>query len=110
MSGRASGGRARGGRAVRDRSEYGCPEWCVAQHQVEDEGGVRRHRSAAVSLGVIERNVASAGEATEVAIEMHRTEGESTTWVYVGDGFDQYLELSLESVRRLVAALGRTVA
>lgn len=62
-----------------------------------------------MSLGVIERSVASAGEATEVAIEMHRTHGESTTWVYVGDGFDQYLELSLESVRSLMAALGRVV-
>jgi hypothetical protein len=97
------------GRVIRNRSDYGCPEWCVAQHEVEDEGGVRRHRSAAVSLGVIEKNLASAGEATEVAIEMHRTEGESTTWVYVGDGFDQYLEVSLESVRRLVATLARVV-
>ena len=97
------------GRVIRNRSDYGCPEWCVAQHEVEDEGGVRRHRSAAVSLGVIEKNLASGGEATEVAIEMHRTEGETTTWVYVGDGFDQYLEISLESVRRLMATLGRVV-
>ena len=87
----------------------GCPEWCVADHDEEDEGERVRHRSVVTEVSVIERNVASAGEATEVAIEMHRTEGESTTWVYVGDGFDQYLEVSLESVRRLMATLGRVV-
>jgi hypothetical protein len=51
--------------------------------------------------------VASAGDATDLVIEVYRLEGESTTWVYVGDGFDQYLEISLESIRRLVAELVR---
>jgi len=95
------------GRATQGRTDYGCPEWCIAHHDDEDEGGVRRHRSAAVDLGVIERSVASRGEATELAIEMHRTAGESTTWIYVGDGFDQYLELSTESTQRLAAVLTR---
>jgi len=95
------------GRAVESRANYGCPEWCVAQHATEDEGGVRRHRAAAIGLDVIERSVASAGEATELAIEMHRTEGETTTWIYVGDGFDQYLEISAESMQRLAAVLVR---
>ena len=90
-----------------DRVAIGCPEWCVARHEAEDENGVMRHRSVVLELGVIERTESSRGEATDLVIEMYRLEGESATWVYVGDGFDQYLELSLESVARLAAALAR---
>jgi len=88
-----------------DRVAIECPEWCVARHEVEDENGVMRHRSVVLELGVIERTESSTGEATDLVIEMYRLEGESATWVYVGDGFDQYLELSLESVVRLAEAL-----
>ena len=83
----------------------GCPDWCVADHNDEDEAGETRHRSAVTEVSVIERNVASAGEVTVIVIEMYRFDHETTTWVYAGDGFDQYLEISLESLRRLIAEL-----
>ena len=38
-------------------------------------------------------------------LELHRTEGEPTTWVYIGDGERQFLELSVESALRVAAAL-----
>jgi len=85
----------------------GCPEWCVADHDEEDEGERVRHRSVVTEVSVIERNVASAGDTTVLVIEMYRFDGESTTWVYVGDGFDQYLEVSLESIARLLVELAR---
>lgn len=82
-----------------------CPPWCVAVHAVEDEGTVTRHRSNIVDVAAIQ----PAG-ATALMLEVHRTEGEPTTWVYVGDGERQYLELSVESAVRVAAALERVGA
>lgn len=100
-------GGCEGGGVMVEKVVIGCPGWCVARHEDEDENGMMRHRSAVLELGVIERSESSAGEATDLVVELYRLEGESTTWVYIGDGFDQYLELSLESVLRLVTVLGR---
>ena len=41
----------------------------------------------------------------ELLIELSRIDDEPTTWVYIGDGTDQRLEISRESVARLVAVL-----
>lgn len=82
-----------------------CPPWCVAVHDVEDEGALSRHRSHIVDVAAVQ----PAG-ATTLLLEVHRTEGEPTTWVYVGDGERQYLELSIESAVRVAAALERVGA
>jgi hypothetical protein len=85
-----------------------CPAWCVADHRPVAEGGederTRRHRSAIVDLPAI-----APDGALELMIELHRVDGETTTWVYVGDGTDQRLELSVESAARLVAALATAI-
>lgn len=77
-----------------------CPRWCVAVHASEDESAISRHRSAIVDVAALQ----PAG-ATTLMLELHRTEGELTTWVYIGDGERQFLELSVESALRVAAAL-----
>lgn len=47
--------------------------------------------------------------ATEVAVVVHRREKNEQTWLYVGDGTDQCLELTPESWRRVVAVLSEAL-
>jgi hypothetical protein len=47
--------------------------------------------------------------ATELAVCLQRRDGAPTTWVYVGDGTHQALELSTGSWRRLLPALDRVL-
>ena len=42
-------------------------------------------------------------------IELYRIADGPTTWVYVGDGVEQRLELSIESAARLVATLATAI-
>jgi len=42
-------------------------------------------------------------------IELYRVADGPTTWVYVGDGVEQRLELSVESAARFVIALGAAI-
>jgi hypothetical protein len=76
-----------------------CPPWCVADHAVDDDF-VARHRSRIHDLAVI-----APDRGFDLMIEFSRLGDEPSTWVYLGDGTDQRLELSLESVRRLVDEL-----
>jgi hypothetical protein len=48
-------------------------------------------------------------KATEVAVVVHRREKGEQTWLYVGDGTDQCLELTPESWQRVVAALSEAL-
>ena len=59
-----------------------------------------RHRSSTIELPVI-----APDRGLDLLIELSRIGDEPTTWVYVGDGTDQRLEISRESVARLVAVL-----
>jgi hypothetical protein len=82
---------------VRDPSN--CPTWCVADHAVEDESRAR-HRSEIIDVPVV-----APDRAIDLMVELYRYGAEPTTWVYIGDGTDQRLELSRESVARLAAVL-----
>lgn len=82
-----------------------CPPWCVAVHAIEDEGITARHRSPITDVAALQPE----GAAT-LMLEVHRTEGEPTTWVYIGDGERQFLELSIESAQRVALALDRVLA
>lgn len=95
-----------------------CPRWCAVQHELQDHPSDRRHESAAVVVPVVELSggeppPAGPGDvavAAELVVVLHRRVGASQTWVYVGDGVDQRLELTAESCVRLVGALGAVVA
>ncbi|MEV7972352.1 hypothetical protein [Cellulomonas sp. NPDC089187] len=73
--------------------------------------------SASLTVPVIElRGVgetsAPGGEqpvAEELALSLHRMAGSTETWLYVGDGRHQALELSVGSWSRLIPALDRMV-
>ena len=82
-----------------------CPPWCVADHRGELEGGAVRHRGPTVALGVLLRHPEHGAVPAELLIEVHRSEGDATTWLYLGDGTDQRLELSIESTALLAQAL-----
>lgn len=104
-----------------------CPPWCVVLHGPHDDEGERRHVSA--SLAVPARQLRTSGAAgpplfgepdpddghgertatTDLAVCLHRLDGGPTTWVYVGDGAEQSLELTVDSWRRLVPALDRVL-
>lgn len=110
-----------------------CPSWCVVLHAEDDLAGDRRHMSASLSVPARELRAPSAepsaeppavdgtalpdpddgpGDrvvATELAVCLQRRDGAPTTWVYVGDGTHQALELSTGSWHRLLPALDRVL-
>jgi len=79
--------------------ETNCPAWCVADHAVEDEG-VARHRAAIIDMPIVSPNGGG-----ELMVELHSTAGETTAWVYIGDGVEHSIELSRESTARLARVL-----
>jgi len=104
----------------------------VALHFQDDEAPDRTHVSASLSvptrqlLGTPGAPVSPFAEpeaaaapgtpaaaertaAAELAVCLHRRDGAPTTWVYVGDGAVQHLELSAESWHRLMPALDRVL-
>lgn len=89
-----------------------CPRWCTGDHG-EGHDHDRKHMSAAVVLPVVQLVRGEPGRdlprASEVAVVVHRRERSEQTWLYVGDGTDQQLELTPESWRRLVARLGEVL-
>lgn len=94
-----------------------CPSWCVVIHEPEDHPRDRQHMSAMLSVPVLElRGVGEspppegdqvAGE--DLAVVLHRRVGSTATWLYVGDGRRQGLELSADSWERLVPAVDRMI-
>ncbi len=108
------------------RPAEGCPAWCVVLHGAEDEAGDRRHVSASLAVparmlraGAVDPPLFGepdpddgSGERTataDLAVCLHRRDGAPSTWVYVGDGSEQALELTVDSWHRLVPALDRVL-
>lgn len=87
-----------------------CPPWCVADHAVEDEGGVRRHRgSTTVVHGIALRTTPPHDtHGVELLIELHSIDADPVVAVYIGDG-DEGLDLTTETASRLVRRLNETL-
>jgi hypothetical protein len=93
-----------------DNPERGCPNWCIADHDDEDEPGSVRHRGQThVVPAILEGRGTEGPHSAELLVERSRADGEDQTWVYVGDGWSGF-SLSLESARRLAVALGAATA
>jgi len=93
----------------RRAARQACPRWCVADHTAEDECGDIRHRGATTTVPVVAR--ARAGPvSTELLLELSSDDRDATAWLYLGDGTDQRLEVTLESAGLLAAALTRALA
>lgn len=85
-----------------------CPDWCVVDHA---EGNAEPHTSEGREVSV-DRLTAIPGERSRAQsapmVVTMRRDGEGE-WIYVGDGTDQHLELSVESWRRVIGALRETL-
>jgi len=80
-----------------------CPEWCVADHVADDEGGRLRHRSATTVVPGIDVDPAPPHEAraVELLIELHADDGDPLVAIYIGDGVNG-VDLAVETAERLV--------
>lgn len=94
-----------------------CPAWCVAAHAEDDHPHDRHHlgtplalagtalRTGATGSGRGSEPGADRAEGVELVLQLHRRVGAAETWLYVGDGFEQRLELTAESAERLLPLL-----
>ncbi|WP_139240929.1 DUF6907 domain-containing protein [Actinomyces glycerinitolerans] len=88
-----------------------CPEWCTADHQIQSPDDLLHEAPAlAVPCVQIQRargdgSPARSAVPAKLSVVQYQYHGDTETWVYIGDGFSG-LDLSLESARRLAAALG----
>ena len=94
-----------------------CPPWCVAVHEEDDHPHDRKHLgpeltvpattlAAHASPDGVHRDERSA---SELVLSLHRRDGSHDTWVYVGDGFEQRVEVLLGDMWRIVEAFGHAV-
>lgn len=93
-----------------------CPSWCVRDHADQDpadqlhEGHTRLVGAITLerSPGEAPNNITRRAVATELAITRYQYPDDPDEWIYIGD-VRHGLDLSIESVRRLVWVLGRVV-
>ena len=88
-----------------------CPAWCAGGHRESDHPDDRQHRSASIAVPVVVRRttlesarLVRTAEAAEFEVGLSRADGESDTWLYLGEGPGASIEVSAESARRLLAA------
>ena len=93
-----------------------CPSWCVRNHADQDPDD-QLHEGRTQPLGAITlkrlpgetpNSIAHHAVATELAITRYQYPDDPDEWIYIGDDAHG-LDLSVESVRRLVWVLGRVV-
>lgn len=86
-----------------------CPRWCAGDHLESDLPEDRVHRAPGVAVPVVSRrtdtDLVRTAHPEEYEIGLSRADGSTETWVYIGAGPGEYLEVSVESARRLIAAL-----
>lgn len=93
-----------------------CPPWCVRDHAGQGpddqlhEGHTRLLGAIALerSPGETPNSIVRHTVATELAITRYQYPDDPDEWIYIGDDAHG-LDLSIESVRRLVWVLGRVV-
>ena len=94
-----------------------CPPWCVAVHAPDDHPHDRKHvsRDVAVPVTTLDAtgDLASAARdvvrGAELVVTLHRRVGSAETWVYLGDGFEQRVEVRLADMHRVVEAFAGLV-
>ena len=93
-----------------------CPSWCIRDHADQDpddqlhEGHTRLLGAITLerSPGEAPNNITRHAVATELTITRYQYPDDPDEWIYIGDG-RHGLDLSIESVRRLMWVLGRVV-
>ena len=94
-----------------------CPAWCIG-YDADGPGGIGDHvheaAPALVPCIALERSTYDDGAiqhhlaAVELSLVRYQYRTGDDTWLYIGDG-SHGLDISLESARRLVRALGRYI-
>lgn len=95
-----------------------CPPWCVVEHAEDDHPDDRRHVSAGIEVPVMALVGVLEGadghrdrvEARRLVVCAQRRDGEPDTWLYVGDGTDQMVEVDVAGWTRLVSAVRQVLA
>lgn len=92
-----------------------CPSWCVRDHADQDpDDQLHEGRTRLLGAITLERSgetpnsITRHAVATELAITRYQYPDDPDEWIYIGDG-THGLDLSLESVRRLVRIVDRVV-
>jgi hypothetical protein len=95
---------------VRDRSHMSASAGVPAQQLVGVGGGaVSPFAEPCAGAPAGTPDALDRTATTELTVCVHRRDGGRTTWVYVGDGAVQALELSAESWARLLPAVDRAL-
>lgn len=94
-----------------------CPAWCAGGHRENDHPDDRRHRSAATAVPVMVRrttvegdSLIHAAEPSEFEVGLSRMDGDAETWLYLGDGPGDSVEVAAESAGPLLEAAAAALA
>ena len=89
-----------------------CPPWCVAHHSVDDHPDDRVHQSSSRRFGVVtmrtafsDGGVVRRAVATQYEIVLFQPQLDHEPWIHIGEEEERGADLSVESARRLAAAL-----
>jgi hypothetical protein len=88
-----------------------CPSWCAGDHHEGDHPEDRQHRSVSFAVPVVTRRtrvvadqISRSAESAEYEVGLSRIDGELETWLYLGEGPGESIEVSAESAHRLLRA------
>ncbi len=87
-----------------------CPSWCVVTHAKADHPHDHKHVSRQAGCSVVALHEAPGQDGsdrdqwypTELVVCLQRRDGSGVTGVYLGDGFEQRIEIVMDDARRLV--------
>ena len=89
-----------------------CPPWCDASHAESDHPDDRVHRGLVRSVTVVSRvrrfrdgRMIVEDEELEFDVGLSRADGDSVTWLYVGQGPARSIEIAVGDAAALVAAM-----
>ncbi len=94
---------ASGDKAVSWQAEP-CPSWCVVTHQEGDPVADRLHEDGGRTVPVRVWDPTGA-EVREFHVSIHRRDGTSRTWIYIGDGWEQRVEIDVVDIDDVVSAV-----
>lgn len=88
-----------------------CPSWCEGGHADTDHPDDRVHRSAGTVVAVRSRRLVGVDplrrleSAHEYEIGLSKDDADGQTWLYIGAGVEEYIEVALADGVRLVEVL-----
>jgi len=91
------------------QQEDRCPWWCVVHHEPGERPADRLHECSGLVVPVIARPrsapPATVGEVREFVVIVSRKGDRAPTWIYVGDGEEQWLEVDVHTMSQVADVL-----